>query len=72
MRGSKGRRVASLKENRCLRSPANDGEALLDRALLILVPRTVSDRYAPQFREQAECLHAEFWEQRDGPPEPLE
>jgi hypothetical protein len=45
---------------------ADDREALLDRALLIPLPRTVSDRYAPRFRETARRLHVEFWEQRDG------
>jgi hypothetical protein len=51
---------------------ADDREALLDRAVLIPVPRTLPDRYAPKFRERAKRLHVEFWEQRDGPPEPLE
>ena len=49
---------------------AEDREALLDRASLIPVPRTVSDRYAPQFLERARRLHFEFWETRSGPPRP--
>ena len=32
---------------------------------------TLSDRYAPRFREQAKRLHAEFWELRDGAASPL-
>jgi hypothetical protein len=50
---------------------ADDRESLLDRAVLIPVPRTLPDRYAPRFREQAKRLHADFWEQRDGPPDRL-
>jgi hypothetical protein len=50
---------------------ADDREGLLKRSLLIPVPRTLSDRYAPRFREQAKRLHAEFWEQRDGPGQAL-
>src|SRR3954452_17850940 len=50
---------------------ADDREELLKRSLLIAVPLTVSDRYAPRFREQAKRLHAEFWEQRDGPARAL-
>ena len=46
---------------------ADDREALLDRALLIPLPRTVSDRYAPRFRETAKRLHERFWRQRAGP-----
>jgi hypothetical protein len=45
---------------------ADDREALLNRALLIPIPRTVSDRYAPRFREKAKRLHLEFWALRDG------
>jgi hypothetical protein len=51
---------------------ADDREALLNRALLIPVPRTVSDRYAPRFRNEAKRLHAEFWELRDGTARPLD
>jgi hypothetical protein len=51
---------------------ADDRQALLERALLIPLPRTVPDRYAPRFREQAKRLHLDFWEQRDGEPHPLE
>jgi hypothetical protein len=50
---------------------ADNREALLDRAVLIPVPRTLPDRYAPRFRERARQLHVEFWEQRDGPPQRL-
>jgi len=50
---------------------AEDREALLDRALLIPVPRTVPDRYAPRFRETAKRLHLEFWELREGGGTPL-
>jgi hypothetical protein len=46
---------------------AEDREGLLNRGLLIPVPRTLPDRYAPRFREQAKRLHVEFWEQRNGP-----
>ncbi|MCD6015850.1 MAG: hypothetical protein K0R88_1934 [Solirubrobacterales bacterium] len=49
---------------------AEDREALLDRASLIPVPRTVSDRYAPQYLERARRLHFEFWETRSGPARP--
>jgi hypothetical protein len=45
---------------------ADDREALLNRALLIPIPRTVSDRYAPRFRETARKLHESFWQQRRG------
>ena len=45
---------------------ADDREALLQRSLLIPIPRTLPDRYAPRFREQAKRLHVEFWELRDG------
>jgi hypothetical protein len=45
---------------------ADDRESLLERSLLIPVPRTVSDRYAPRFHEAARRLHAEFWELRGG------
>ena len=50
---------------------AEDREALLNRALLIPLPRTVPDRYAPRFRETAKRLHLEFWELRDGGASPL-
>jgi hypothetical protein len=43
---------------------SDDREALLNRAVLIPVPRTLPDRYAPRFRERAKQLHLEFWEQR--------
>jgi hypothetical protein len=49
---------------------ADDREAPLDRASLIPVPRTVSDRYAPRFLERARQLHFEFWETRSGPARP--
>jgi len=49
----------------------DDRETLLKRALLIPVPRTLSDRYAPRFREQAMRLHAEFWQLRNGAAAPL-
>jgi hypothetical protein len=50
---------------------AEDREALLNRALLIPLPRTVADRYAPRFRETAKRLHVEFWELRKGEATPL-
>lgn len=50
---------------------ADDREALLNRALLIPLPRTVSDRYAPRFRAAAKRLHLEFWELREGTARPL-
>jgi hypothetical protein len=50
---------------------AEDREALLSRALLIPLPRTVPDRYAPRFRETAKRLHLEFWELREGGATPL-
>jgi hypothetical protein len=50
---------------------ADDRAGLLDRALLIPVPRTVPDRYAPRFRREARRLHVEFWELREGPATPL-
>jgi hypothetical protein len=50
---------------------ADDREALLQRSLLIPIPRTLPDRYAPRFREQAKRLHVEFWALRDGPAEAL-
>jgi hypothetical protein len=46
---------------------ADDREALLERALLIPVPRTVPDRYAPRFRSSAKRLHLDFWQRRAGP-----
>jgi len=36
-------------------------------ALLIPLPRTVPDRYAPRFQAVAKRLHAEFWEMRAAP-----
>jgi hypothetical protein len=50
---------------------AGDREALLNRSLLIPLPRTVADRYAPRFRAAAKRLHLEFWEQRSGGATPL-
>jgi hypothetical protein len=50
---------------------ADDREGLLNRALLIPLPRTVPDRYAPRFRETAKRLHADFWELREGGATPL-
>jgi hypothetical protein len=50
---------------------ADDREALLERSLLMPVPRTVPDRYAARFREQARELHEEFWLSRAGAGEPL-
>jgi hypothetical protein len=50
---------------------ADDREALLDRASLIPVPRTVSDRYARHYLDRARRLHEEFWEARAGPPRPF-
>ncbi len=49
---------------------ADDREALLDRANLIPVPRTLPDRYAPHFRQRARQLHDEFWERRSGAARP--
>jgi hypothetical protein len=49
---------------------ADDREALLDRASLIPVPRTVPERFAPKFLERARRLHLEFWETRSGPARP--
>jgi hypothetical protein len=49
---------------------ADDREALLDRASLIPVPRTLPDRYAPNILERARRLHIEFWETRAGPAQP--
>jgi hypothetical protein len=51
---------------------ADDREALLDRASLIPVPRTVPDRYAPRFLAQARRLHFEFWETRTEAPRLIE
>jgi hypothetical protein len=50
---------------------AEDREGLLDRALLIPVPRTLPDRYGPRFRERARRLHEEFWEERSGAARPV-
>ena len=49
---------------------ADDREALLDRANLIPVPRTLPDRYAPRYLEQARRLHSDFWQTRSGPARP--
>ena len=45
----------------------DDRAALLDRASLIPVPRTVPERYARQYLDRARRLHQEFWESRAGP-----
>ena len=50
---------------------ADDREALLDRANLIPVPRTLPDRYAPKFLERARRLHHECWQTRSGPGHPF-
>jgi hypothetical protein len=42
-------------------------EALLERSLLIPLPRTVAERYASRFQAEAKRLHAEFWQMRAGP-----
>jgi hypothetical protein len=47
---------------------ADDREALLDRASLFPVPRTLPERYSDKFLERARRLHVEFWETRSGPP----
>ena len=47
---------------------AEDREALLGRVVLALVPRSLSDRYAPR-RNQARELHEQFWSTRSGPAE---
>jgi hypothetical protein len=49
---------------------ADDREALLERALLIPLPRTVAERYASRFHAEAKRLHTEFWEMRNGPARP--
>jgi hypothetical protein len=49
---------------------ADDREALLDRASLIPVPRTVPERYSDKFLDRARRLHVEFWETRSGPARP--
>jgi hypothetical protein len=49
---------------------ADDREALLGRVLMAPVPRTLSDRYAPRFRDQARKLHEEFWSAHPGAPLP--
>jgi hypothetical protein len=46
----------------------DDREALLDRASLIPVPRTLPDRYAPLHLERARRQHVQFSETRSGPP----
>lgn len=48
---------------------ADDPEALLDRVMLAPVPRSLPDRYAPRFRNQARELHEQFWSTRPGPAE---
>jgi hypothetical protein len=50
---------------------ADDREGLLSRSLLMPLPRTVPDRYAPRFRAAARRLHLEFWELREGEATPL-
>ena len=50
---------------------ADDREALLDRVVLMPVPRTLPDRYAPRFRQRARELHEAFWLNRAGPPRRL-
>jgi hypothetical protein len=49
----------------------DDREALLERALLIPLPRTVPDRYATRFQAAAKRLHIEFWQRRSGPARPI-
>ena len=46
----------------------DDREALLDRASLIPVPRTLPDRYVPEVLARARRLHVDFWQTRSGPP----
>jgi hypothetical protein len=65
-----GRRRTACDECRAA-IEADDREGLLKRSLLIPVPRTLPDRYAPRFRERAKQLHVEFWKQRTGAAEPL-
>jgi anti-anti-sigma factor len=48
---------------------ADDPDALLDRVMLAPVPRSLPDRYAPRFRNQARELHEQFWSTRPGPAE---
>ena len=48
---------------------ADDAEALLDRVMLAPVLRSLPDRYAPRFRNQARELHEQFWSTRPGPAE---
>jgi hypothetical protein len=48
----------------------DDREALLGRVMQQPVPRSLPDRYAPQFRQRARALHEEFWTTRSGPPQP--
>ncbi len=45
---------------------AGNREALLERALLMPLPRTVAERYASRFHAEAKRLHLEFWQRRDG------
>jgi hypothetical protein len=49
---------------------ADGREALLDRAGLIPIPRTLPDRYGPKLLEKARRLHEQFWEPRSGPAQP--
>jgi anti-anti-sigma factor len=48
---------------------ADDREALLGRVMSAPIPRSLSDRYAPRFRNQARDLHEQFWSTRPGPAE---
>lgn len=48
----------------------DDREGLLSRVMQRPIPRTLPDRYAPQFRQQARKLHEEFWTNRSGPARP--
>lgn len=50
---------------------ADDREALLGRMMGAPVPRTLPDRYAPQFRERARELHEKFWSTELGAALPL-
>jgi hypothetical protein len=47
---------------------AGDREALLTRGLRMPVPRSVPDRYAPQFHERTRGLNKAFWSGRRGAP----
>jgi len=50
----------------------DDREALLGRVKLAPVPRTLPDRYAPRYREQARKLQEGFWSARSGPAIPID